>query len=155
MDGVLQVQHQLGTTTYVGTNIKKLLQLKSRRNDIMATFVSEGKSASIVAPRNLSKGDFVFLGCLFGVATEWALQGQQVAILLSGIFEIDKDEAEDWCAGNMLYWDPETSKVTSGKSNRAFVAVALSSKGTKALVRIFGLALHDSDVQHFLPTSFE
>jgi predicted RecA/RadA family phage recombinase len=56
----------------------------------MKNYLQEGDSVTVPAPANVSSGDGVLLGTLFGVAATDADSGANVTIKTTGVFTLPK-----------------------------------------------------------------
>ena len=94
----------------------------------MATnFVQCGDSISVSAPRDLSSGDGVLIGVLFGIATVDALSGESVNIAREGVFTIPKTSALAISVGDRLFWDDTNHVVNKTATAQVSVGIAVSA----------------------------
>jgi predicted RecA/RadA family phage recombinase len=89
--------------------------------------VQEGRTVTVTAPANVTAGQGVIVGALFGVARYSASTGAPVEIAREGVFTIAKTSALAISIGDRLFWD-DTNKVVNKTSAGQFcVGVALSA----------------------------
>jgi|SRR5687768_6473755 len=107
----------------------------------MQNFVQIGDVVTVAAPADVSSGDGVLVGTLFGVAAFDALSGADVEIKTRGVFELAKNSAEAWTVGIAIYWDATAKVVTSTSTSNTLIgkalAVAANPSGT-GIVRLNG-----------------
>lgn len=78
----------------------------------MKNFVQRGEVVTLPAPYNVTSGDGMLVGNIFGVATHSALSGAPVETNLVGAVDIKKAASQAWAIGDPIYWDP-TGKVAT------------------------------------------
>lgn len=62
----------------------------------------------------INSGAVVEIGDLTGIAIQSGTQGKQIIVVLEGVYEVPKTNAENWNAqGTKVYWDPGTGKATT------------------------------------------
>ena len=91
----------------------------------MKTFIQAGAVVTAAAPRDVSAGDGVLVGAVFGVATADAASGDPVEIARGGVYEMDKTSAQAWTAGAKVYWDNTNFEVTTSASGNTLIGAAL------------------------------
>jgi len=105
----------------------------------MKNYIQPGENLTIPAPANVSAGDPVMVGSLFGVAQGDALSGADVVIVTNGVFELTKLEAQAWTVGAKIYWDAGNSRTTTATSGNTLIGVAAAAAAnpsTTGLVRL-------------------
>jgi len=107
----------------------------------MKNFVQHGETLTLAAPADVSSGDGVLVGSIFGIAVETAASGAQVALKTTGVFTLPKATGQAWTVGAKVYWD-NTNKVctTTSSSNTLIgaIVVAALSADTSGTVRLNG-----------------
>jgi predicted RecA/RadA family phage recombinase len=107
----------------------------------MKNFIQEGNNITLTAPYNVTSGDGLLVGSVFGVASNDALLGAEVQAQLVGVFSIKKTNAQAWTQGALIYWDNTakecTTTLTSNKLVGTAVAAAVNPSAT-GLVRLNG-----------------
>lgn len=97
----------------------------------MNNYVHEGAVIDIVAPYEVEAGQGVLMGDLFGIATSWACQGEQLTIRLNGVFDLLRSMDQDWNVGDPIYWDhAERRFVGNGLGNKKVAVAIASTHGT-------------------------
>lgn len=109
----------------------------------MKNFIQTGDVITVTAPADVSAGDGVLVGDIFGVAVTDAKSGAAVEIKTTGVFEMAKTNAQAWAAvGTALYWDNSGKLVTSTAGTNKLigvnVATAANPSGT-GTVRLNGI----------------
>jgi len=80
----------------------------------MATnYVSDGDRLVVTAPANVSSGDGIFVGSIFGVCIHDALSGEDVVIQLNGVWTLPKLSTDVWTVGELVYWDVSDAEATT------------------------------------------
>lgn len=90
----------------------------------MKNFIQPGNTMTVAAPADVSSGDLVMVGKLFGVASTDAVSGAPVEICTEGVYTLPKISAQAWTQGIALYWDAGEGKVTSTASTNTLIGHA-------------------------------
>lgn len=93
----------------------------------MKNFVQPGGTITVPAPANVSSGDGVLVGVLFGVAAFTALSGADVEIKVTGVFDLPKTSAEAWTVGAAVYWDNTNKVATTVSSGNTLIGKAVAA----------------------------
>ena len=107
----------------------------------MKNHVQCGDNLTLPAPYDVSSGDGVLVGAIFGVAACDALTGADVDIVTREVFTLDKVAGDDFSIGEAAYWDNAAKlvTVTAAGNTRIGVAVAPAAAGTGTVdVRLNG-----------------
>lgn len=91
----------------------------------MKNFVQPGRVVTAIAPADVSSGDLVVVGTLFGVAATDAKSGEPVEIVTEGVFTLAKTSAQAWTQGVKVYWDSENKVLTTTASTNLFIGHAV------------------------------
>lgn len=90
----------------------------------MQNYEQDGEVVTVAAPSGgVTSGDFVAVGSLTGVAQETAAEGDPVAIVRRGIFELGKTSAQAWTVGAKIY-ATSGGEMTTSASGNTLVGVA-------------------------------
>ncbi len=81
----------------------------------MLNMVKEGNVITMAAPANVTSGEGVVVGGLFGVATATVLSGADVELLVEGVVSLPK-AAGSISPGVLLYWDNTNKRATTTAS---------------------------------------
>lgn len=87
-------------------------------------FIAPGDKIQVAAPYNVSSGQGVLIGALFGVAQHDALSGAPVVIDRNGIYELPKEAPLVITAGASLFWDATNRRLTTTVTGNFPVAIA-------------------------------
>lgn len=90
----------------------------------MRNYIQPGDTVTLTAPANLESGEAFAVGGIFGVAAFAADSGDPVEAKRTGIFELPKTTGEAWTAGQRLYWNAGTKKLTTNEGTNLFVGAA-------------------------------
>lgn len=106
----------------------------------MNNYVQPGGALDVTMPGAKTKGDGVKVGTkLFGIAVDTYTSGQAGVIWTQGVFDIAKTTGQAYSAGDAVWWNDTTAKVTSGTGaniEAGVVVEAASSGATIARVRL-------------------
>ena len=111
----------------------------------MATnYIQDGDNITVAAPAEVSSGDGVKVGVLFGVASTDAASGADVVIATKGVYELPKTSAQAWTVGAAIYWNNSSSVATTATTaGNLFIGVAAAvaaNPSATGLVRLNGAA---------------
>ncbi|MBV2183849.1 MAG: DUF2190 family protein [Rhizobium sp.] len=90
----------------------------------MKNFISTGDILEVVAPYDVTSGDGVLVGSIFGIASGDAVTGQPVNIKRSGVFDHAKLSAQAWTQGAAIYWDNTARLLTTVTTSNTLVGSA-------------------------------
>jgi predicted RecA/RadA family phage recombinase len=110
----------------------------------MKTFIQPGDIITVIAPvGGITANQGLLIGGLFGIATTSALQGDDVEIAITGVFDMPKASATVIAQGDQVAWD-DTVKETALPGVGLFpvgIATAAAGNGvTTVSVRLDGVA---------------
>lgn len=108
----------------------------------MKNYIQKGDNLTVQAPADLTAGAGVLVGAIFGVAQGAAVNGAEVVIVRSGVFELPKTSAQAWTQGAKLYWNDTTKVVTTAASGNTAIgaaAAAAANPSTTGLVLLDGV----------------
>jgi predicted RecA/RadA family phage recombinase len=90
----------------------------------MKNFVMEGRTITLVAPYNVTSGQGLLVGSIFGVAAYDALSGANVETLLEGVGTLAKATGQAWTQGALIYWDNTAKNCTTTVATNKLIGVA-------------------------------
>jgi predicted RecA/RadA family phage recombinase len=67
------------------------------------------------------------VGQIFGVATNDAASGADVALDVTGVFELIKIGSQAWTVGALVYWDDTNKRCTTVATGNLLIGVATIS----------------------------
>ena len=106
----------------------------------MKNYVQKGDVLTLTAPANVTGGQGLMVGDLFGVVAGDALNGEQFDLHVVGVFDLPAETADTFSVGQIVFWNRVSGKVTEAESESDDVighAVAVKGSGaTAARVRI-------------------
>lgn len=106
----------------------------------MNNYVQPGGALTVTMPAAKTKGDGVQVGTkLFGIAVDSYSSGATGVIWTAGVFDIAKTTAQAYAAGDAVWWNNTTAKLTSGTGANIEAGVVISTAGssdTTARVRV-------------------
>ena len=98
----------------------------------MKNFVAVGNILTLPAPAALTSGQGALIGSIFGVAQKDASNGEDVAILVTGVFELPKAASQAWTVGAKVYWDNAAKNTTTTVTGNTLIGVAGKAVGGTA-----------------------
>ena len=98
----------------------------------MKNFVAVGNILTLPAPAALTSGQGALIGSIFGVAQKDASNGEDVAILVTGVFELPKAASQAWTVGAKVYWDNAAKNTTTTVTGNTLIGVAVKAVGGTA-----------------------
>ena len=98
----------------------------------MKNFVAVGNILTLPAPYAVALGGGALIGSIFGVAQVSAANGEDVAILVTGVFELPKAASQAWTVGAKVYWDNAAKNTTTTVSGNTLIGVAVKAVGGTA-----------------------
>lgn len=84
-----------------------------------------GDVVTVTAPADVSSGDGVLVGALFGIAQFDAKSGEDVEISCVGVYTLPKTSAQAWAQGAKIYWDGTKCTTADGSGSNTLVGRAL------------------------------
>lgn len=105
----------------------------------MKNWLQTGKTIDWVADGNVTSGDFILRGSLFGVATISGVSGDVIPLRVGGVINYAKLNTEAWTFGATVYWDSANSRfttVSSGNTKAGVAAAATSNPSPIGTIRL-------------------
>ncbi|WP_127076153.1 DUF2190 family protein [Rhodomicrobium lacus] len=93
----------------------------------MKNYFQRGERITGTASAAIASGDVVVIGALIGVAETKAAIGDEVTVLLEGVFTLAKGTSEAISKGAALYWDATNKVVTATAGSNAAIGKAFTS----------------------------
>lgn len=93
----------------------------------MKNFIAKGDIIEFTASADITSGDGVLLGSLFGVATGDVANGDNGSLKLTGVFDLPKAASQAWSPGDPIYWDAGNSVCTKTASTHKRIGAAVTS----------------------------
>ncbi|SFK37769.1 Predicted phage recombinase, RecA/RadA family [Pseudovibrio ascidiaceicola] len=95
----------------------------------MRNYIQDGVAITLTAPHDVSSGDGLQVGSLFGVVATNAASGEDVETVMQGVFELPKTDSEQVAQGEPLYWDEIEKRLTTTASDNLKVGAAVLAAG--------------------------
>lgn len=105
----------------------------------MRNYIQPGNVLEVPAPANVSSGDGVLVGTLFGVAAFSALQGDTVSVQVVGVFELPKLDAQAWTVGAAIYWDATNKRCTTVATDNTLIGKAVAAAANPSSIGVVRL----------------
>lgn len=106
----------------------------------MLNFIQPGDTLDLTAPAGgILSGQAALFGALFGVASVDALEGERLAVMVEGVFELPKATGAGFTEGQKLYWSDTNKNLTGTASGNTLVGHAVlvaAADATTATVRL-------------------
>lgn len=93
----------------------------------MRNHVQPGNTLTLPAPADVSSGDGVLIGSIFGVANGDAESGDPVDIDVVGVFDLPKTSALAIAIGEKVYWDNTAKVVVKTASGNTLIGAAVTA----------------------------
>lgn len=90
----------------------------------MRSYIQPGNTITVPAPYALTAGQGAKVGQAFGVATNDAALNADVALDLTGVFDLVKIGTQAWTVGALVYWDDTNRRCTTVATGALLVGVA-------------------------------
>lgn len=104
----------------------------------MKNYIQAGENITVPAPADVTSGQGVLVGSLFGIATGNAKSGEDVTLSRKGVFELKKLSAQAWTVGAKVYWNDTAKECTTVATGNTLIGVAVRAaadpSGTGAVV---------------------
>jgi predicted RecA/RadA family phage recombinase len=81
----------------------------------------------VPAPYALTSGQGAKVGQMFGVATNDATLAADVALDLTGVFELTKIGSQAWTVGALVYWDDTNKRCTTVATANLLIGIAAAA----------------------------
>jgi predicted RecA/RadA family phage recombinase len=91
----------------------------------LKNFIQPGGTVTLTVPSDVSSGDGLLVGSLFGVASGDALSGADVEAVTEGVFDLAKTSAQAWSQGDKVYWDDTNKECTVVAAGNVLIGVAM------------------------------
>jgi len=99
----------------------------------MKTFIQPGNIITVVAPvGGITAGQGLLIGGLFGIATSSALQGYDVEIAVTGVFDMPKASAAVIAQGDQVAWDDTAKEIALPGVGLYPIGIATTAAGNGA-----------------------
>lgn len=96
----------------------------------MKNYIQMGSYLTVPAPADVSSGDGVVVGSIFGIASIDALTGENVSIATEGVYSMPKVGADDFSVGETVYFDDAAGLMTETPTDNVAVGVAVEAAPT-------------------------
>jgi predicted RecA/RadA family phage recombinase len=111
----------------------------------MQNFVERGDTIVVAAPYDRTAGQGAQVGQIFGVCAGDADSGDNVALKLTGVFDLTKAGSQAWAVGALVYWDNSAKNCTTTATGNLLIGAAVQavdngSTSTIGRVRLNGAA---------------
>ena len=93
----------------------------------MKNYIQPGNTITLTAPYDVTSGDGLLVGSIFGVASGAALNGAAVEAALVGVFDLTKVGSQAWSVGDTIYWDNTAKNCTKTTSGNTKIGVAVAA----------------------------
>lgn len=104
----------------------------------MKNFVANGDAITITAADNLTSGQGVLIGSIFGVAANDIANGDDGTINLTGVYELPMSTNDPAFHFAPVYWDNIEKNCVGSSANNTLIGVSLGGGGGVVTVRLNG-----------------
>ncbi|MEM7667226.1 MAG: DUF2190 family protein [Pseudomonadota bacterium] len=98
----------------------------------MKNYVQMGSHLTVPAPADISSGDGIVVGSIFGIASIDALTGENVSIATEGVYSMPKVGADAFDVGETVYFDEAAGLMTETSTGNIAVGVAVEVAATSS-----------------------
>ena len=95
----------------------------------MKNYVQKGENLTIAAPYDVTSGEGVKSGLIFGIASGDVESGDDVDLATVGVFDLPKVSTNTFAVGAAVYWDDTAQLVTSTAADNTKIGVAVEAVG--------------------------
>lgn len=97
----------------------------------MKNFIQSGEVMTYTVPSSttIEAGDVVKKGNLIGIAVSGGTEDDEIAVNLTGAYELTKKSALAVTQGDALYWDEDDEEITKTAADGVLIGHALESAG--------------------------
>lgn len=95
----------------------------------MRNYIQDGGAITLTAPHDVSSGDGLQVGSLFGVVATNAASGADVETVMQGVFELPKADTEQIAQGEALYWNSTEKHLTNTAADNLKIGAAVVAAG--------------------------
>jgi predicted RecA/RadA family phage recombinase len=95
----------------------------------MRNYIQPGHAITLPAPYDVTSGQGLLVGAIFGVASGDALSGTEVETQLTGVIDLAKAGSQAWTVGARVYWDDTARRATTVATDNTAVGVAVLAVG--------------------------
>jgi len=106
----------------------------------MKNYISEGMSIPVIADREITSGEPVIVGKLFGIPATSAHVGGSFELYLTGVYALRSDGSQ-FSAGDAVFFDKTPKKDTDHPEAREFYVVTSQKSENTVLI---GVSAHDA-----------
>ncbi|TAH67641.1 MAG: DUF2190 family protein [Rhodopseudomonas palustris] len=107
----------------------------------MKNYLQPGDAITVPAPADVTSGDLVVVGSLFGVAATDADNGADVVLNTSGVYTLPKTSAQAWTVGAKVYWDATNAVATSTASTNTLIGHAVAAADNPSATGVVRLSI--------------
>lgn len=98
----------------------------------MKNFISVGNTLTVIAASDLTSGQGLLTGTLFGVVANSALTGAEAVVNIGGVYDLPKAASQAWTVGARVYWDDTNKVCTTTASGNTLIGCAVLAVGSGA-----------------------
>jgi predicted RecA/RadA family phage recombinase len=107
-----------------------------------------GEVLTLTAPYEVDAGEGALVGSIFGVACDDTLNGAEGEFMTEGVHELDKTSAQEWVAGDKVYWNVSTKLCDNDGTTGMLIGYATEAAAnptSTGLVKLNGSAPSSSE----------
>lgn len=113
-----------------------------------SNFLQDGEVLPLTMPDDVSSGDGVQVGTIFGVAMNDYASGDTGQVAVCGVWSLPKTGAQAWAEGDKVYWDDNNMRCDSDSTVGMLIGVATAvadNPSSTGSVRLNGTAPSTSE----------
>lgn len=109
----------------------------------MKNYIQDGETVDMTATADVTSGQGVKKGVLFGVAVASVKSGETMSLKTTGCVSLPKVNAQAWAEGAAVYWDNGNGRCTTASAGNLLIGCALAAAANpsaEGTVRLNGSA---------------
>lgn len=110
------------------------------------TFEQPGDVVTLVAPYDVTGGDGLLVGIIFGIAAYQVASGTPVETCTTGVFRINALSTDVGAQGAAVYWDNTNRRVTTSSSGNTAIGALVVAKQNGSAVAVVRVVSGDGTV---------
>jgi len=109
------------------------------------TFEQPGDVVTLVAPYDVTGGDGLLVGIIFGIAAYQVASGTPVETCTTGVFRINALSTDVGAQGAAVYWDNTNRRVTTSSSGNTAIGALVVAKQNGSAVAVVRVVSGDKN----------
>ena len=106
-----------------------------------SVYKAPGDVLTLTAPYDRDAGQGAKIGAIFGVARDDVDSGDDAAFMVVGVFDLNKQAADDWTQGDRIFWDDSNKRCDNDPTVGMMIGYATettAASATSGKVKLLG-----------------